>query len=161
MVWNWPEHFERSKSHVQHGFWTAKTMTSWLSPYFDPEIVLRMVQHWLTKTAQDFGIFQHEKKSSSDQNNLPIQRGWVKNPGSFRESFAKLGIWQHSEIPCCAASWFERKKKAMEFWGLVCFDWVLDVDLNILKMRKHLLIFLRYASDIWGGNPCPCSQIPE
>ncbi len=41
--------------------------------------------------------------------------GW--SSGSLRESFAKLGIWQHSEIPCCAASWCNQKVDEFE----VCF----------------------------------------
>lgn len=162
MVWNWPQHFERSKSHVQHGIWTAKTMTPWLSPYFDPEIVRRMVQHWFIKELlRILALKNMKKKSSSDQNK---RRSSVVEKKIQEVFVSPLQSLEYDSIPKSLAAQLLgsiRKKKAMEFWGFVWFFWVSDGGLNILKMWKHLLIFFRYASVFLGGNPCPCSEIPE
>lgn len=165
MVWNWPQHFGAQNHMFNMEFELPK---QWLHDY--PHIlILKLFSEWfnidLQKLLRILALKKHDKTPefwTESKLNLPIQRGWVEK---IQEVFVSpLQSLEYDSIPKSLAAQLLgsiRKKKAMEFWGLAWFFWVLDVELNILKMRKHLLIFLRYASDIWGGNPCPCSQIPE
>lgn len=72
------------------------------------------------KLLRILAFFNTKKKSSSDQNNLPIQSGWVKIQEVFVSPLQSL---EYDSIPKSLAAQLlgsNEKKKAMEFGGLVC-----------------------------------------
>ena len=165
MVWNWPQHFERSKSHVQHGIWTAKTTSPWLSPYFDPEKVSEWFNIDLTKTAQDFGlkkIMSKKIQSSSDQN-LACRSSVVEL--KIQEVFVSpLQSLEYDSIPKSLAAQLlgsnEKKRRwHLEVW-FVFFWGVMDVGLNILKMRKHFVDVFEVCFWYMGGKSMPLLPNP-